>query len=261
MYLRDIPRLPISIPRGDFVNLVFTLGDEHNHNYASIVSSVQLGDTFNRFKGKREAFVPGRRHVIESNEMAEDQHYDTVVPDLIEYDNENDAPNSLPKESIEPILLEVVPQCYSVELAYVVTVLIGKFNEDNGLRFTKTAIDEVENCYIQKMEWEIYFLLHHTIRVDNFVTTMCNCLGDRVRSQRILPSVLFDICWDICLNETVLGMSHRTIITAIIVLGRRKQLTSVTKHRERRFAAIMLKLSEEYEIDYPHILQAYIDSH
>lgn len=220
MYKRDIARLPEAIPRSDFVDLIFTIGDEHCHGYDTIVAAVQIGDSFVHYSKKWDPFIP---------------------------DNTN------PNTPINPVLQECVPQCYSVELAYVATILSAKLNEDLGLRHTNTAVETLENCYIYKMEWEIYYLLHTVLSINNFVTTIGKM------STGLLPSVFLDICWDICLNEKVLYIPHQTIIAAILILGRNKKLDAVDRHKRHRFTSIMKKMSREYELDYSSVLRAYIE--
>lgn len=233
MYQRDIPKLPKTITRNAFVNMVFDLGHRYQHGYDTIVASVQLGDYFVSFKGERRPFF-----LLSQGEKIEQP----------------------------PFMYELVPQIYSTELAYVVTVIMAKSNEDDGYQCTDDAVSDTNNRYISKMEWEICTLLNFNIKVYNFITligtiiltTLNNNETTDDLSSFTLHSMFFDLSKEICLNRDLLAKDPKVIVTGCILLHQAGKLRAARTNKERKFHEAMMKISREYELDLDELLNAYI---
>lgn len=232
MYQRDTPKLPIPIPRNEFVELVFDIGYQYMHGYDSIVSAVQIGDYFVSYTGQRSSYCK-------------------FSPE--------DQPEKSMKETIEKTFMdELVPQVYSVELAYVVTVLSGKYNEDFGYRNISRASFDTENSYVMKMEREIFEILWAEFRVYNFITIIGLLVAKDKNYPPRLARVFFEIAKDVCMDQKLLSMNPWTVVIGIILLGRAGKLKAVRTDRERIFWDLIQTLSAEYDLDDKDILNAYI---
>lgn len=143
-YTRNIPKQPVPITRACFVDLIFDLGEQADHSYSSIMAAVELGDAFVNYRGPRTPYL---------------------------------LRASLDDQSIDAGLCESpVPQVYSVELAHAVSVIIAKINEDYGYSQTRTAIEDTDNLYTLKIEWEVCLVFDFRIRVNNLMTLMGDLL-------------------------------------------------------------------------------------
>lgn len=267
MYQRDIPKLPKTITRDEFVNIVFDLGHRHQHGYDTIVASVQLGDYFVSFKGERNPFFLLSR--AEKRSIKDLLKKNTQVKGAIYNLNTDILLNSPFREKLEqkPFMYELVPQIYSTELAYVVTVIMAKSNEDDGYRWTDDAVSDTNNRYVIKMEWEICMLLNFNIKVHNFITLIghiiCTTLNDDEKTHDLstfkLHSMFFDLSKEICLNRDLLAKDAKVIVIGCILLNQAGKLRAQRTNKERTFREVMMKISREYEVDIGQLLQAYIN--
>lgn len=260
MYQRDIPKLPESISRYDFVELAFDLGRIHMHGYDTIVAAVQIGDYFVSFSGKRKSYRPlsaldKLKYRVRKGELTEKCNTLSFSGE-IELEQDIRA-GQYPME----ILDTPVPQIYSVELAHVVTVISAKINEefDHGYNSIRSALFDTENAYVRKMEYEILIMLGFHFKVYNFVTVIGLLLADN-HAPRLGP-VFWDISKEICHNKELLAKDPRLIVISIIILGRRGKLSALKAHRERMFRERIATLAYELELPVSHVISAYIKSH
>jgi hypothetical protein len=235
MYQWEQPHLPIAISREDFVDIIFDIGLYNLYNYDTVVSSVQLGDSFVEYIGPRNPYV-----------------------DKLQLEK-------FPINSYERDILEkLVPQEYSKELAYAVTVIMGKFLDERGRGFgwTNIAIRETNNYYVVKLEWEVCMILGFHIKTKNFISVIGNLIYSDISYQPtpILNSVFWDLSKDICMNKSILNMDPRTVVLGIKLLHRKKKLRAVTSNRKRFFLQLMNTISNDYEIDMKDLLRGYIDT-
>lgn len=219
MYTRDIPKLPNEMSREKFVDLVFDLGSTYNHQYESIVESVMIADRMISYHGMRYLF------------------------------------NNLPKINKIDIMCEPIQQHYSIELAHVVTVIISKVNEDTRYD-TIASINNTDNIYVLKMEWEICLMLEFKFRCHNFMTDIGCLLYENFHTQ--LSSIFWDLAKDICMNKNLLQMSTTTLLTGIVILYQHNLLKAIRTNKERYFFTTMFSIASEYELDLISVLKAYI---
>lgn len=260
MYQRDIAKLPVPIDRTDFIELVFDIGREHRHGYDTIVASVQIGDWFVNYKGERNCLRPltNQERLIVEEEKLEISRKTNIRYFDMSSDVEDECINKVVSQrQQDEIMDKLVPQVYSTELACVVTLIACKCNEDfnSGYCHTDAAVSDTMNCYVVKMEWEIFDLLGFGFKVYNFISL----IGTFLETPQ-LGSVFWDISKDICLNQPLLTKNPQTVVLALLILGRRGQLRAVHKHKERMFQETMKKLAHEYELDIRSVLQAYIQN-
>lgn len=222
MYQRDIPKFPVKINRREFVNYVFDLGRRYNHGYDTIITSVEIGDKFVSYTGHRESYV--------------DQKY-----------------------YCHDIILNLVPQEYSIELAHVVTVIAAKCNEDFGYERTWSAMADTQNRYVIKMEWEVCMVLGFRVKINNFISAISDILcHHHIVDSKILGSVFWDLSKDICMNQELLNINPVVIIMATILLYKCGKLRAIRSNRERTFLNIMQQVAHEYEVPLIDVLRSYI---
>lgn len=245
MYTRNISRLPEEISRDEFVNIVFDLGLMHQHGCDTIVASVELGDYFVSFRGNRIPFVQltkKERMKRKSREKKGERVEKTTFKE------------------------EVIPQVYSVELAHVVTIIIAKYNEDDGYNWTDDAIDATNNDYVIKMEWEICIMLGFHIKVRNFITLIGEIIWSiTTEDERIhessslrLHSMFWDLSKEICMDQKLLATDPRALVMGCLLLQQRGKLRAVRINKERIFRATMNLIAHEYELDINDLLNTYI---
>ena len=218
MYQHDIPKLPTPITRNSYVDLVFDIGLEYSHGYDTIVMSVEIGDAFVLYKGNRSPFIPTAHTNFE-------------------------------------IMNQLVPQEYSIELAHITTVTVAKFNETGGYQSTRNAISNTENCYIAKMEFEIFEVIDFHINRSNFITVFGNLLPHT--NQKHLGSVFWDLSKAICLDYTLMQMNPYTLILGTILLNKHGKLKAVSDNKYRMFQTLLTHIVEEYELTYSDVIHAY----
>ena len=271
MYSRDIPKLPNAIPREQFVQLVFELGFNYRHGYDSIIAAVQLGDYFVSFTGPR---LPYLKLTGDEENQRFNQDYRRVKREfsVMGYGSKpNFGTKALlinqicAERKIKTFMDEPIPQVYSIELAHVVTVIMGKGNEDHnqGYNSTKQAIINTDNCYVDKMEWELLTLLGFTVKVHNFITIIGALISDEPNTQQLrsLPGVFWDISKEICLNQNLLAQDPRTIIMSIILLARVGKLRALQIYRERKFTEHMQVIARYCDIKFDDLIRTYIRIH
>lgn len=225
MFQRDIPHLPIKIERCQFVNIVFALGLIHRHGYDTIVTAAQLGDMFVSYSGARTPFTDC-------------------------FNNSSDNAKFI------DILSNPVPQEYSEELAYAVTVIAAKANEDDGYKSIEDAIVETGNRYVLKIEYEICMLLNFHVKIHNFITVIGMLLSHK--ECVILGSGFWDLSRQICMDPILLKMNPLTLVVGIILLCKSRKLRAIRDNKERVFSDIMTQVSKEYELELTDVLKEYI---
>lgn len=258
MFQRDIPKLPIPISRDIFVDLVFDLGRENSHGYDTIIAAVQLGDYFVSFTGSRVIY----RKLVE----VEKDTYNVKKTALKRFLDLRDLDYRQKGEIIDEILMErkrtfmdePVPQVYSIELAHVVSVIAAKCNEDFSGYRTREAIFETDNCYIIKMEWEIFSIIGFRLKVCNFITVIGSIIEEILGSEKspYLGSQFRDISREVALDPKLLAINPRTLVLGMILLGNR--LKALRTYRERIFSKTITNLVQEYELKVEDVLQAFI---
>jgi hypothetical protein len=225
MYQWDIPHLPEKISRQEYVDIIFNIGHKHRHGYATIISAVQLGDFFVSFTGPR-----------------------------ISVSNNNDS------YDLYDIMNELVPQVYSIELAYVTTIITAKFNEDYGYRNTALAMNDTKNRYVVKMEWEICILIKFNVKIYNFISVIGNKLytDSNIGRFRNFGPQFWDLSKDVCMDRELLSMNPKALICGFILLVRYDKLKASIQYRKRKFYNMMKQISYECEVPLIDILREYI---
>lgn len=226
MYRRDIPHMPNTVSREQFVKEIFDLGLRFDYECDTLITAVEIGDKFVSYEGDRVPYTSYKK----------------------------EKQDKLTSEQIK-IITEVVPQVYSRELAYVALVISADVTEDNGYSIEEAA-DELENGYVYKMQWEICMLNDFYICNKNF-TTLLASLVDYAEFK--LNRMFWDLSLAICLDKTLLYANHITIIIAIIILSDRRKLRAQKQYRKRIFRNLMLQIAKEYEIPISELLQSYIN--
>jgi hypothetical protein len=159
---------------------------------------------------------------------------------------------------------ECVPQIYSLELAYITTVILAKRYEDHGYKSTKQAITDTDNSYIIKMEWEICQILNFHITINNFMTTMGELLWDGTSNvsdvNNILPwhPMFWDLSKEVCLNRSLLSARPHTLILGIMLLWNSGSLRAMRSYKQRIFRDTMMRLAYECEVPLEELLRGYI---
>lgn len=270
MYQRDIPKLPKIITRTEFVDIVFDLGRIHQHGYDTIVASVQLADHFVSFKGVRRPFIQlniSEKKALKS--ICKRNPELTKVRGKFSVQKYHDLLLTSPfQEKLEQnkFMYELIPQVYSIELAYVVTVIIAKYNEDDGYRWTDNAIADTNNRYVIKMEWEICMLINFHIKINNFITLIGHIIWHTLTEHQKysdpwtfrLHSIFFDLSREICMDQNILAKDPQVIIMGCFLLHKMGKLRANRINKERLFHEVMVKISKEYEVDISDFLHAYI---
>lgn len=270
MYQRDIPKLPKIITRDEFVNIVFDLGQRYQHGYDTIVASVQLADYFVSFKELRHPFILlNKSEKISLESVCKRNPHLTKIRGNFSVHKYRDLLLTSPfKEQVEQntFMNELVPQVYSIELAYVVTVIIAKYNEDDRYKWTDDAVADTNNRYVIKMEWEICMLLNFHIKINNFITLIGDIIWHTLTEEQKYSSPLsfrfhsmfFDLSKEICMNQSLLAKDSKVIVMGCILLHKMGKLRAVRTNKERLFNEVMVKISKEYEVDISDLLHAYI---
>ena len=224
MYLREIPRLPETVPREEFVKEIFDLGLRLGYGCDSLVAAVEVGDRFVSFEGPRvpyTSYKKGRR--------------DRLSPSQVE------------------MLSNVVPQVYSIELAHVSAVISTDIGEDDRYSIDQVA-NELENGYVYKMQWEICMMNNFSIHSRNFITLMTPLIWDpEVR----VSQMFWDLSRAICMDKTLLNANPITVVAAIICLAKRGRLRAAREYRERIFKEVIVQVGKEYEIPVSDLLKAF----
>lgn len=215
IYKRHIPHMPKKIKRDEFISIVFEIGFRNGHSCDTVMIAVKIGDYFISYKGSRTSYCGS---------------------------------------SNDPIMLDIVPQYYSEELAYTVSILSAKFNEDGGC-YNKTSIAafDTNNYYVYKMEWEIFEVLDYHIKPYNIIPYI------DFNFQPGFRPWIRDFCQHICLYAP--DWKPTTVIIAMIILSKYKTPSFIKKNRQRRFLNLAQKISHEYEISLSDFFISYIKIH
>lgn len=263
MYSHQILKLPTEISREEFVELVFDLGRVNSHGYDSMIAAVQLGDYFVSFKGPRTPYVKltdEEKRQVKIDKIRERQSLlaeGTPIDMGIEARVTSRIIAGRPNKTFAD---EPTSQYYSVELAHVVSVILGKYNESNGYRSTKKATSDTNNGIILKMEWEILHMIDFKPKVYNFITIIGFLIKHDEHSPHLtrLSSVFWDLSKEVCLNRSLLEGNPFTIVMAICLLGRTGKLRATHTHRERKFREFMIQVAKECDMDLSDLLRQYI---
>lgn len=237
MYQREIAKLPTEISREDFVEKIFDLGFDQNHEYDTIMLAVQIGDFFVKYDGHRIPHTSWKRkEIVESKLSKRDPRCD---PD-----------------GIADIL---AIQKYSDELVHTVTAIASDYNEDDGYDIAKANVN-CNNGYVFKLEWEICSILEFHIQPRNYIRAIGQLIYHKHQYEKIrhLAPIFWDLSKDICLNHQLTIMNPNTVLLGIVMLYKRKRLSAIRKYRCRRFSTLFKNLAREYELPIGKILQAYI---
>lgn len=228
MYRREIPHLPNTVPRKQFVKEIFDLGLRFDYGYDTLITAVEIGDRFVSYKGDRVSYT----YYKKKNKLSSDQIN---------------------------IITEFVPQIYSRELAYVSLVISADVTEDDGYSIGEVA-DELENGYVYKMQWEICIINDFCIHNNNFITLLGSLIWEANSSvdECTLSKMFWDLSLAICTDETLLYANPINIILAVIMLNNMGKLCTPKQYRERIFQKLMSQVAKEYDIPISNLLQAYI---
>lgn len=228
MYHRDIPKLPLGISRPEFVHEIFDLGTHYSHGYDTIVATVQLGDFFVNSPNHRDfLFIP---FTEKEQQLWKDY---------------------------QELLTTPCSQIYSTELAHVVTVIIAKYNEDEGYINTTDVLITTDNRYIIKMEWEICKLIDYHVKINNFITVISNLIGQYITTDWKYGSFFRDFSRQICLDPILLSTNPYTIIFSAIFLHRQNKLKAHFIYKENKFLDIIANIIHEYELDLDEFVKEY----
>jgi len=219
MYQWQYPKNPISISRNTFINKVFSLSNQHNHGYDSMVQAIIIADNF----------ISSTEHRI---------------------------PYIFTDKSIDSDFNKLTPQIYSIELAHVVVLISGKLNEDSGYIKTMLAIYDTNNIYISKMEYELYYLSNFNFKIHNFISLLGK-LHSILNINLNLGTMCFDLSKYICKNKSLLSCSPSTIVLAIILLHKRHKLSIIKTHKYRIFKLLITNISIIYDLDISIILHSF----
>ena len=182
--------------------------------------------------------------------LAYQHSYDSIVTSIEIGDNFVASKNNR-KSSIE--------QIYSIELAYVVTVMVGKFNEDVGYNMTKHAKEDTQNHYVVKMEWEIFGFLNYHIKIRNIITLISNMITTKDSNEsRTLSSIFWDLSKDICIDERMMKINPFTVLLACRLLYKRRKLRAIRSNKIRIALTVLLRTAKEYAIPPNTLLRTYI---
>lgn len=230
MYIKNTNRLPIKIPRDKFVDIVFELGFTHEHSYESIITSVEIADTFVHHKGQRTPFL------ITSPKLKK----------------------KLKKQVNDDIMKKCVSQHYSKELAYVVTIIVGKSNEDDGFDNITDAVEEINNIYLYKMEWEVSIIIGFTVKVKNYMTFISKIIIDSSFQQHYNVSKFFYyLSKVICKNKTLLSANPATIVLALKLLHRRGKCKIYRQTKTTQFGDLIDLITKDYDLDIMKVIRAF----
>lgn len=157
--------------------------------------------------------------------------------------------------------IDMTNNIYSSELAHVVTLIIGKFNEDHGCTETRLVLTNTNNKYIVQLENEIYSMIGFHVKIYNFITVIEDLLLSYNENfdPSYYHSLFYDISKDICQDKKLLSLNPRAIIIGIIILYKRGLLKSYKINKQRIFLNFIEKISQEYEVDMYAMLHAYIE--
>lgn len=225
MYKREVPHLPKTVSREQFVSEIFDLGLRFEYECDTLVTAVEIGDRFVSYKGDRVPYKDYKRA---------NRNY--LTPQQIN------------------IIEELVPQVYSRELAHISLVISANFHEDVAYSAYQVA-DELGNGYVFKMEWEICIMNNFSIRNGDFINLLTLLT---LKEKYDIRGELWNLTRSICMDQTLLYANPITVITSIIVLTEIGKLRAYTEYRERIFMNLMLTIAEEYDIPVSDLLQAYI---
>lgn len=221
IYERDIPKLPNEICRDEFVNEIFNLGLNYECGYNVLISAVEIGDKFVSYNKKR------RPHTLHNRKFS--------------------------KGPIK-ILVDLVPQIYSKELAHVVFAISCNSIEDWGYSIDNVA-SQLDNVYVYKMEWEVCMVINFHVPYENFFIHMLSLIDN----PNNISAMFWDLTRQICMDKLLLYSNRASIIVAIILLIKNKKLRAERTYRERIFTQTIILTSNEYEIPLNILLKSLID--
>jgi hypothetical protein len=219
MYQWQIPKLPTEIKRDHFVKKVFDISNDYHHGFASMVQAIIIADDFVNNQEQRTPYLFQDKDITDQfNELSE--------------------------------------QIYSQELAYVVVLITGKLNEDDGYTKTKQAIYDTNNIYVVKIENEIYKLYNFNLKIDNFISVLGK-LNSSLHTNLQLSNMFIDLCKIICMNKSLLYCKPATIILALVILNKKKKLSIMKNYRYKIFETLIINISLIYDIPIDNILSSY----
>ena len=255
MYQRNIPRLPKIISREAFVDRIFDLGQQYQHGYDTIMTAVEIGDFFITYKGKRVSHL-GQFSELTNQPSANTNSVGPREPSV-----------DLVKENQRKLMIMCVPQVYSEELAYVVTVISACANEDHNYSYSDIvdAASEVQNGYVYKMQWEICAALKFYVRPNNVITLLGRIIwaiyAPKPDTNNIyvphMGTTFWDLARTICMKKSFLSINPITIVIGAILLQRHGKLRPIRENRERRLITIMNKLAREYEVSLADLVRVF----
>jgi len=246
MYQREIPHLPIKISRQQFVDEIFVVGMDCGYGCDSIMTAVDVADYFVSYEESRTPYTGWQ-----FGQQTKKENY-------LKYNFMN----------------EVVPQVYSRELVYVIISVISMANEDSNNNISNWVY-HLSNAFMYKMQWEVCMLLNFTIKIDNFMSNISNCIwslrdtntikdseGNIMWNSRSDPvavnSIVYDIGKLICSNDKLLQINRATILVGILLLHKYNKLKATYDYKSRKFLIMMKAISSECEIPLSTVVQSYI---
>lgn len=144
---------------------------------------------------------------------------------------------------------------YSIELACVVAVIGAKLCEDIGYISIRQAEIDTCNRIVYDLEQEICQIMGFHIKNNNYITFISNILHPQ--SKHLSP-LFWDLSKEICLNQSFLTLNPNVILCACFLLSKRNKLKAQSQYKERKFLSIMKLISKEFELDFSHLMKAYI---
>ncbi|CAH6419425.1 Hypothetical protein HVR_LOCUS620 [uncultured virus] len=172
MYQRDIPKLPTKITREEFVNEIFNLGHDSNHNYDTMMLAVQVGDYFVDYQGPRTPYIGWKRKEYKKVILPQKKSISQLKRNQqkkidtrgFTFELSSRDPRYDP-HGIADVLSE---QIYSKELIHTVTAIAADYNEDRGYDIDDANYN-CNNAYVYKLQWEICRILKFHIRPINYL--------------------------------------------------------------------------------------------
>lgn len=190
MFTRDIPKLPLEFSREEYVGYVIKLGYLNNISYDTILTAVYIGDKVVNWDKSWKIC-----HWIKSTDQK-------II--------------SLPMQRI-----------YSKELAIICLIIICKIKEDE-FNYTQGIVNDYDNCYLYKMEWEICMNFNFEFPIHNSLTEVAAFYERKVKDfneSKSFCNFLVRLLKMLSANEISYKFSHNLVLMSLILLSRNDKIT------------------------------------
>jgi len=161
---------------------------------------------------------------------------------------------------------------YCKELAYAVTVIAAKVNEDYGYDNINKAVFDCNNSYVKELEWRICDRLNYSFQTRNFASFVAFHLTEfhltgttyfkmGINSLGVDFKYLFTY---ISLHPTLLTVNPFTILLALkLISNKRYKQNKCLCHifwtaRDATLGALFETISRRYKLPLEKVIRAYI---